>query len=704
METNRGLDPPILRTPLACVRCRERKIKCDGKVPCASCMRHLAPCNPGVRSRRRGRPRATPEAEVRLRMTPEAEQTSHSTKVDSVNSSTANPVYHQVLHSVTRTDTSTSSPMHLCYGASSNFSFLQQLYNLIKESEVFRGQIISPSGESISHDAINAFGYRELFFGTTPHESTAPPSTPITDRNRLGFRPAFLPPKLASDFLDAYLSVTHHILPFCNSKTLRDSLRDLSNIWVGPSQSLDFALILVVLAIGALLRNHMTWANLLYNWAETGLGSLNDIVNLRAVQVLMLMAEFQAICGRPNAAYMISGNACRMALAGGLHRHVLSRSYEPGSEHETDTREREFTFWCLYSYEKSSCLFFGRPTSFADCDIDVPYPTGNSFLRAFVTLSKISHRVHREVYAPQSCSVAKLWEIIQSISGELAEFHRGLEETQKFPLTSDDLHDPKLSLTIEQVILAFQYFHTLILSYRPCLIIDSICRRKASTTSPKTRDDETQHTRWLEEVCCRCRQVASHSIYLFSKALETLPLICHMKFSGFFIEGACMALLFDIFRVPSQRSECEKSIMAINTGLRCFFCLPEEGPRLISSRAVQKLVHIARLAVMEVKGEISGPERTDCLLSPLESHIDFLNGTSQLSGNASSKRYSNNEQSALPRIVDDISSGIESPANEESTNAPYPYTADLTAELNIADANFYLWTNWVAGANHDAAL
>ncbi|KAI9737754.1 MAG: hypothetical protein M1834_009122 [Cirrosporium novae-zelandiae] len=430
------LIPPILRTRTACASCRKRKVKCNGDSPCDKCLSRGLSCTPG--KHRRGR----------------KEKTGKATEiVDGSNS--ANPLSQQVYRSITGTDASACSTTQLQYGPSSNFSFLQQLHSLIIESEVFRQSSAAQGGDTISVEAISEFGMRSIFFGKESDGMMASSSYRFYGE----YWASFLPVELADEFLETYLSVTQHVLPFCDPEMLSYLVHGLYKDTSKHSHNLDSALALIVLAIGALLRSEIKWAKSLYTWTQSAIGGSQDVVNLRSVQILMLLAEFQSLSGRPNAGYLLCGKAIFKSLAGGLHRHTISHTRNQGIESELDQqliRERRSTFWCIYSYERTNCLFIGRPATLNDGDIDIPYPIDGSPLRAMVHLAKIAHRVHAEVYAPQSGPVANLWKTIQSIQEEMAHFHQDLEKPLKFPLTKEELQDPEFPLTNRTVVLAFR--------------------------------------------------------------------------------------------------------------------------------------------------------------------------------------------------------------------------------------------------------
>lgn len=68
---------------------------------------------------------------------------------------------------------------------------------------------------------------------------------------------------------------------------------------------------------------------------------------------MLVHAHYQNEQGRPNAAFLVLGKACRTALAAGLHKQGFHDERQSVEEIES----RRITFWCLYCFETYVCSY-----------------------------------------------------------------------------------------------------------------------------------------------------------------------------------------------------------------------------------------------------------------------------------------------------------------------------------------------------------
>lgn len=105
------------RATRACIPCRRSKVKCDGKEPCARCKDRDVICMLGVDARSRADKKLGGSNEQNVQQG-DRPQNSAQTKDQT------NLLNREVHCSITGTDVSASSAMHLHYGPSSSFVFL----------------------------------------------------------------------------------------------------------------------------------------------------------------------------------------------------------------------------------------------------------------------------------------------------------------------------------------------------------------------------------------------------------------------------------------------------------------------------------------------------------------------------------------------------------------------------------------------------
>lgn len=272
-----------------------RKIKCDGVDPCKHCLQRNTDCS--YRSINRRAKRSNPQDSVLVPEDVDVEQTDPSHEVrthhtgdtssgnasrSSAAFSSGHPNGEGINHSVTATHfASPSCIIQLYYGASSNFAFLQQIH----QSLSFGTSQYPGSGQDEVEEGgpgLDHFGQRALYFGTSEASQHAA---------HLGDVPlTFLSFDLALSFLGNYVRTVYLFHPFQPPSELEKLTKQL---YESPQQGIKdnskTAAILSVLAIGATMAEDTTWAEILAEKAKTIATSLSNVVNLQAVQILLLL-------------------------------------------------------------------------------------------------------------------------------------------------------------------------------------------------------------------------------------------------------------------------------------------------------------------------------------------------------------------------------------------------------------------------------
>ena len=319
----------VSKIPKACEPCRRRKMRCSGEVPCCQRCRNPIECVYRIKPRVRGKSKRS------LQSNGESEATSNA-GLDHSDTPPHSP-YPDVYHSVAATDT-TSQSIHcsqLFYGPSSNFAFLQQIH---------RNLLAGPHGPRSASDVqeggpgLDMFMQRAIFFGT--------PSNDIT-LSKYSLEPLVPPIPIAeADFYLKQFKTTY--LPMLGAPSISAVEKSFSSVYGGtPDQSPapSRALLFAILAVGALSTPRTDQAELLYHHAKKEAMSYDEEVSLPMIQISILLAHCQLNIGRPNAAYLHIGTACRKAFALGLHRGLVS------ALSEDEAKDRCNTLWVLYFWE-----------------------------------------------------------------------------------------------------------------------------------------------------------------------------------------------------------------------------------------------------------------------------------------------------------------------------------------------------------------
>jgi len=208
------------------------------------------------------------------------------------------------------------------------------------EDNVARPPNIQIDGEN---QDLDYFRLREIFFGLDKHHSQ-----PVL-LGRIPF--PFLPFELAQEFLEKFLASIHLLAPFTDPEKYRCMLRQLYSQQEERTMTLaKTVILLLVLANGATLTSNVLWMEALYDRAKAEAASLEDVVNLEAIQISLLMAHYLGTRGRPNSCYLQLGVASRKAYAAGLHKDVGYKPKEATASQQAE--ERRVTFWALVFLER----------------------------------------------------------------------------------------------------------------------------------------------------------------------------------------------------------------------------------------------------------------------------------------------------------------------------------------------------------------
>lgn len=374
------------------------------------------------------------------------------------------PLRECIFNSVRATYAAPESPsslLQLYYGPSSNFSFLQHIHSHLKERRA--SQPVSDDNDG--NAGIDKFKYKGIVFGGVA--SKGPTASPV-----------FLRYELAKSFLQNYLSATHHFFPLLDPDRLYFTFERLygSRKKQDPIEPLDKASVIIAMAMGAISTQEEEWRERLLAQARTETESVRYHVNVRAVQVAALMAHCEFATGHPNLAYLSLGTAVTKALAAGIHKRGR------GSEKP----EESWTMWNLFCNESISCLMFGRPYLLHRETIDIPLPDRPCYMAALIELCTIIRHTHQIYFHHDKCTIADLVESAHKIRHELESFSNLIKQDigvwiggPTCPIDAERLmwHVVTnycmllLSLVLGQTDSHAVYFYTMLLAFRPLLLL-----------------------------------------------------------------------------------------------------------------------------------------------------------------------------------------------------------------------------------------
>ncbi|RKL50656.1 hypothetical protein BFJ72_g109 [Fusarium proliferatum] len=278
----------------------------------------------------------------------------------------------------------------LVYGPTSTFAFLQTLHNELIHRRTHTSR---NKGQSL-----DAFTKRTIFFGLPSRVD--PLLLPLQQRME-----DILPRSTAITFLQAFEKYSSHGLPFINIDRTRVSLDNLYKVRVNDtSTSQDKALLLMVLAIGALSTSETDTAETLLIHAKREVALFDDVATLPIVQFCLLMSDYQLNMGRPNAAYLQVCSASTRAMAMGLHARAED---DVGRE---DLQTRLTTLWATYFQQTWICFIVGRKGIIRRSDISCDYPDNQPMLVDLCNLAAIQEQATSCPNGQKYCTLSQMYE------------------------------------------------------------------------------------------------------------------------------------------------------------------------------------------------------------------------------------------------------------------------------------------------------
>ncbi|KAL1954300.1 hypothetical protein VTO42DRAFT_1442 [Malbranchea cinnamomea] len=590
-EFGRTAKPLTQRNPKACEECRQRKVKCDGALPsCKHCQERLRHCvyrdvpRPKRREAARSqRTQGSSETTAAARGTAAGEHRKRMRRSPSFSAGARMPTSPREksrVHYSSVAATHLASPsceLQLYYGPTANFSLLQLLYrhltssttnvsattgsNAALDEESREGQTAGDEVEEAG-PGLDLFSFRRLFFGDferTNRHAGRPLGATVGEQPLM-----FLPYELAERFLQRYLATKYHYTPFLTREEYHSLLRKMyAGTDPGVYESANYIVLLICMAIGASMMDNWPWADTLFSKARAGASMLDDVVNLQAVQVPLLLALFQVDNGRPNSAFLSLGTATRKAFAMGLHKGVDLRVGVAGQ----DVQARRVTLWSLFFFETWICFAFGRRSGLLESDITVPDPTDEPFIYPLVELSRIISSTASRIYGNNHQSLLSVWKAADQTYKELRNFsrkHLGIYHLSTY------IPPKEGEQGFKEAALMDLYCHTVLLTFRPFLVfrVKFLVRDSSETgkVTPRCYTQEAQ--KWLDAACEHALEAARYIIRYVTEACELNELVREDRFQSFFLEGACFSLIYDSLLYKGAESP---HLPWVREALRCLY-------------------------------------------------------------------------------------------------------------------------------------
>ncbi|EAS31540.3 C6 transcription factor [Coccidioides immitis RS] len=356
------LDTPLLkvsRPVAACSRCRNAKIKCDGKLPaCSACEKagRGSSCSGATDKFAKGKERsyvASLEAqcerlEKKIEATKRRQQGIVVAQADRENVG---------VHATPTATTSSSNSGDATYGQEcsdiddlvGDFGFLA----VNATSRDFYGICSSTS-----------------FAGLLLTVAVAQPlPRPIP---RIGLPPHSQVASLTLSYFDNF----YPLMPFLSETNFWASVDAIYQDNGRFANSHDHWTLRMVLAISAASKSRLMNdrdSQIAMSYVHVALGHSEDVLKpgtIAGIQAILLLAQYSMLNPGHFRTWYLIGIAARVATDLGIHQEHASAAYLDKAV--LDSRRR--TFHCVYSLDRTVSTALGRAFSFSDDSINVPFP------------------------------------------------------------------------------------------------------------------------------------------------------------------------------------------------------------------------------------------------------------------------------------------------------------------------------------------
>ncbi|KAI1645806.1 fungal-specific transcription factor domain-containing protein [Daldinia loculata] len=539
------MSSPMVRTRIAnaCDTCKQRKVKCDGNLPCSYCKRRQgdSTCRFSPTPRRRPRrPRLpSPETSVTQSSVPSVgpDVSAH------VPVSSAEP---SGIHTAHTTRTRTSDDITLRSDASAEEEAdVPREARLLRDAHgklTFVGDCAPLSLFQTVRQIVtsrvdpNAFAPQT---GQTGRVSMLENSSSYLSFSAIGKEPPYVDSATAGQLVSSFISVTSGLVNLFENKNLENNI----SAWIakeGESADATSAVNYLVLAIGSQSVNEES-ATRSFQYAKTlALSCLGGDLGIETVQAFALVTIYMLRACQINGAYLFFGIAARAAYSIGLHRTEVNTRF--GSNTHT---QRDRLWKSLRVLDLFLSISMGRPPSMSDVDCTVPCRTFNAngqeqydLLNASVQILSITEEIVLRVYSRRKIS----FQLTEGISRQLRDWSSRWLPRLKQTVAESPREDEAEIIGACQVMSS--YYYAVMLVARPFLMYELYKRLPdpdipTVTNLPNGGSDNSGRTR-LANACIDAASLMAESIAdLVNRQIldGRMPLIVSWLFASSLVLG-----------------------------------------------------------------------------------------------------------------------------------------------------------------------
>ncbi|KAI1150357.1 fungal-specific transcription factor domain-containing protein [Nemania diffusa] len=483
-DTN-GLPPLRERVAQACDTCKQRKVKCDGQIPCGYCKRrhraHTCHFSPAIRRRRRPSEQPTrisPSPSViavpstltaTATPTPIAPIPATSSPAPAVD---ASPTLTRHNDASAEEEAEVPRDARLICDAQGRLAFIGDcaplsLFQTVRQIVTSRVDPHAFAPETSRGSMLeNSTGD-----GVLPLGPTEEPSIDQSTVRRL---------------VTTFLTVTSGLVDLFDTATLIPEIQSWAAQAARPAD-VTSAVHYLVLAIGSQCENEQRATAYFLAGKHLALSALAGNLSVGTVQSFTLTALYMLRACQINAAFLFFGIAARAAYSIGLHRTEVNSRFGPDIHTRRDRLWKSVRVVDLYL-----SISMGRPPAAADADCTVSYHSAGAdggggggerydLLNASAQILSLVERIVWVVYSRRRISL----QLTEGISRELrcwsrtwlAPLLRAVERGRDGGEEERDTGEREHERTGACQVLASYYYGVMLVS-RPFLLYE-LCRRLA---------------------------------------------------------------------------------------------------------------------------------------------------------------------------------------------------------------------------------
>lgn len=293
---------------------------------------------------------------------------------------------------------------------------------------------------------------------------------------------------------------------------------------------------------------------------------------------------------RPNDSYLLLGHAARVALAIGINRSQVVNG------NSLNMHRLRVAFWVIYTNERMSALYTGRPSGLVDDHIDVSYPedlpsiphsssildadTSHpekecAWIRSMAQIGQLAERVAKTVYSSAS---AKSWEDLLNVNRETLQCDLVLDGIAQYLPKYLDFFDGTSPVgeewqEIQRAHLGLNYHMIRMIMHRPALVFASFFASK------KEAKEDAANIMRIEESIRASVSAAKEIITICSDCMfNKFPGIRNDTSVAAFLIAACVTVLYDVLGHSTDPDYSKGIFGHVNQGIHCLDQMEHVGP------------------------------------------------------------------------------------------------------------------------------